>query len=120
MAEHGSSKSPQGVSANRNDPRRSSRDDNAITDIIPFNEFGDLLDLDDDLDFSNTSAFDRESRVIRAPELDDCHHTDDLIPLRLAVPSEFRSQPGDERRPPGGHLGPCGHGETRLLAAAIA
>jgi murein DD-endopeptidase MepM/ murein hydrolase activator NlpD len=68
--------------------------DATITDIIPFNEFGDL----DDLDFSNTSAFDRESRVIRAPELDDMHDTDDLIPLRLAVPSRFRPDPRDERR----------------------
>lgn len=68
--------------------------DATITDIIPFNEFGDL----DDLDFSNTSAFDRESRVIRAPELDDMHDTDDLIPLRLAVPSQFRPRAGEERR----------------------
>jgi hypothetical protein len=70
--------------------------DATITDIIPFNEFGDL----DDLDFSNTSAFDRESRVIRAPELDDMHDTDDLTPMRLAVPSQFRPRTGDERRSP--------------------
>lgn len=68
--------------------------DGSITDIIPFNEFGLLGDLD----FSNSSAFDRESLVIRAPELDDMHDTDDLIPLRLAVPSQFRAQPGSERR----------------------
>ena len=54
-----------------------------ITDIIPFNEFGEL----DDLDFHDNSAFDRESQVIHAPELDDMADTDDLIPLRLAVPS---------------------------------
>ena len=66
-----------------------------ITDIIPFNEFGDL----DDLDFSNTSAFDREARVIRAPELDDLHDTDDLTPFRLAVPTEFQASPGDASRP---------------------
>nr|WP_263994244.1 M23 family metallopeptidase [Mycobacterium yunnanensis] len=54
--------------------------------MIPFNEFGDL----DELDFSNTAAFDRESLVIRAPELDDLHDTDDLTPLRLAVPAQFR------------------------------
>ena len=64
-----------------------------ITDIIPFNEFGDL----DDLDFREYAAFDRESQVIHAPELDDLHDTDDLIPLRLAVPSEFRPDPRDER-----------------------
>jgi hypothetical protein len=65
-----------------------------ITDIIPFNEFGDLADLD----FRDNSAFDRESQVIHAPELDDLHDTDDLIPLRLAVPSEFRPNPREERR----------------------
>ncbi|MEU0494731.1 M23 family metallopeptidase [Mycobacterium sp. NPDC006124] len=61
--------------------------------MIPFNEFGDL----DELDFSNTCAFDRESLVIRAPELDDLHDTDDLTPLRLAVPAQFRPA-GDELR----------------------
>jgi murein DD-endopeptidase MepM/ murein hydrolase activator NlpD len=91
LAEQSSSKSSQGASTTAWDPD--------VTDIIPFNEYGDLTDLDDDLDFCNTSAFDREFRVNRAPELDDCHHTDDLIPLRLAVPSEFRSHTGDERRP---------------------
>jgi murein DD-endopeptidase MepM/ murein hydrolase activator NlpD len=65
-----------------------------ITDIIPFNEFGDLAELD----FRDNSAFDRESQVIQAPELDDLHDTDDLIPLRLAVPSEFRADPRRERR----------------------
>lgn len=68
--------------------------DATITDIIPFNEFGDL----DDVDFSNSPAFDRESRVIRAPELDDMHDTDDLIPLRLAVPSQFRPAGGEHRQ----------------------
>jgi murein DD-endopeptidase MepM/ murein hydrolase activator NlpD len=66
-----------------------------ITDIIPFNEFGDLAELD----FRDNSAFDRESQVIAAPELDDLHDTDDLIPLRLAVPTEFRADPRRERRP---------------------
>lgn len=65
-----------------------------ITDIIPFNEFGDLADLD----FRENSAFDREAQVIHAPELDDLHDTDDLIPLRLAVPSRFRPDPREERR----------------------
>ena len=57
-----------------------------ITDIIPFNEFGDLADLE----FHDNTAFDRESQVVHAPELDDLHDTDDLTPVRLAVPSEFR------------------------------
>jgi murein DD-endopeptidase MepM/ murein hydrolase activator NlpD len=65
-----------------------------ITDIIPFNEFGKLADLD----FRDNSAFDREAQVIHAPELDDLHDTDDLTPLRLAVPSEFRPDPRQERR----------------------
>jgi hypothetical protein len=64
-----------------------------ITDIIPFNEFGDL----DDLEFRANVAFDRESEVIGAPELDDLHDTDDLTPLQLAVPSKFRPQGPDQR-----------------------
>jgi hypothetical protein len=58
-----------------------------VTDIIPFNEFGDLPELD----FRDSSAFDKEQRVIAAPELDDLNDTDDLVPLRLAVPSEFEA-----------------------------
>lgn len=65
-----------------------------VTDIIPFNEFGDLSDLE----FLPHAAFDRETQVIHAPELDDLHHTDDLTPLRLVVPTEFRAQPKSERR----------------------
>ena len=69
-----------------------------ITDIIPFNEFGGLPDLGADLEFNQNSAFDREAQVIHAPELDDLHDTDDQLPQRLAVPSEFRRDPRDERR----------------------
>ena len=89
MAEHGSSRSPQGDSTNGYDA--------TITDIIPFNEFGDLPDLTDDLEFCNSSAFDRESRVIHAPELDDLHDTDDLVPLRLVVPTRFQPAAGEDR-----------------------
>ncbi|MDT5197382.1 MAG: hypothetical protein QOG79_2383 [Mycobacterium sp.] len=89
MAEHGSSRSPQGDSTNGYDA--------TITDIIPFNEFGDLPDLTDDLEFCNSSAFDRESRVIHAPELDDLHDTDDLVPLRLVVPTRFQPTAGEDR-----------------------
>ncbi len=93
MAGHRSSSSPNGVATNaRNrwlDPEAAE-----ITDIIPFNEFGKL----DDLEFHDNSAFDRESQVIHAPELDDMAETDDLIPLRLAVPSMFRPGPREERR----------------------
>jgi murein DD-endopeptidase MepM/ murein hydrolase activator NlpD len=65
-----------------------------VTDIIPFNEYGKLGDLE----FHHNSAFDRESQVIRAPELDDTAESDDLIPLRLAVPSKFRPDAREERR----------------------
>ena len=97
MARHRSSPSPVGVSTNARHseiPYADVKYDAAITDIIPFNEFGDLADLD----FRENSAFDRESQVIHAPELDDLHDTDDLIPLRLAVPSQFRPDPREERR----------------------
>ncbi|MGV0793674.1 M23 family metallopeptidase [Mycolicibacterium sp. XJ1819] len=65
-----------------------------VTDIIPFNEFGRLAESD----FRANSAFDREAQVVHAPELDDLNDTDDQTPLRLAVPSEFRPEPGQERR----------------------
>jgi murein DD-endopeptidase MepM/ murein hydrolase activator NlpD len=99
LARHRSSTSPDGVSTNappvRTAPRVSAIREEAteITDIIPFNEFGKLADLE----FLENSAFDRESRVMHAPELDDLHDTDDLIPLRLAVPSQFRPDVREER-----------------------
>jgi murein DD-endopeptidase MepM/ murein hydrolase activator NlpD len=87
LAERSSSKFPRGDSTTAYDA--------TITDIIPFNEFGDLGELD----FCNSSAFDRESRVIHAPELDDLHDTDDLAPLRLAVPARFQPAPTADRPP---------------------
>jgi murein DD-endopeptidase MepM/ murein hydrolase activator NlpD len=65
---------------------------NEVTDIIPFNEFGNL----DDLDFSDNTAFDKEAQVLRAPELDDLDATDNLTVLRLAGPREV--EPTGERR----------------------
>lgn len=56
---------------------------NEVTDIIPFNEFGRL----DDLDFSANSHFDKEAQVLRAPELDDLDDTDNLVVMNLAGPS---------------------------------
>jgi len=56
---------------------------NEVTDIIPFNEFGNL----DDLDFNENSAFEKEAQVLRAPELDDLDETDNLTVLLLAGPS---------------------------------
>lgn len=55
-----------------------------VTDIIPFNEFGDLCDID----FRESTAFD-SLQVARCPELDDLHDADDLQPRRLVVPAEF-------------------------------
>ncbi|MCV7399732.1 M23 family metallopeptidase [Mycobacterium fragae] len=87
MTLHQSARSPAaGVARGSRDPW-SDLDRNEVTDIIPFNEFGNL----DDLDFSDNSAFDTEAQVLRAPELDDLHETDDLTPLPLAAPSEFES-----------------------------
>ncbi|MGH3562644.1 MAG: M23 family metallopeptidase [Mycobacterium sp.] len=63
---------------------------NEVTDIIPFNEFGNL----DDLGFSDNIAFDSEAQVLAAPELDDLHDTDNLTALRLALP---RSRPDPYR-----------------------
>jgi murein DD-endopeptidase MepM/ murein hydrolase activator NlpD len=68
--------------------------DPEVTDIIPFNEFGGLHDLD----FLDNSAFDAESQVLHAPELDDLNDTDNLAPLRLAVPGRFREDPAERRR----------------------
>ncbi len=94
MAQHRSSKSPSGVSTKRQIVARATEYATEITDIIPFNEFGDLADLE----ICQNSAFDREAQVIRAPELDDLDDTDDQLPQRLAVPSQFLRDPRDERR----------------------
>ena len=94
MAKHRSSRSPAGASTNRRINGRVTEEAAEITDIIPFNEFGDLAELD----FYQSSAFDREAQVIHAPELDDLHDFDDQVPQRLAVPSEFRRDPRDEGR----------------------
>lgn len=101
MPHHRSLRPSEGFSANARTGRISTRLAVApppgaaeVTDIIPFNEFGDL----DDLDFLTHAAFDRESQVIHAPELDDLHDTDDLVPLRLEVPAAFRTQPRAEQR----------------------
>lgn len=93
MASHRSSRSHQGVSTDRQIDDNVTETAAEITDIIPFNEFGALAELE----FRANSAFDREAQVMYAPELDDLHDTDDLIPQRLAVPSQFRPEPREER-----------------------
>ena len=90
MVERSSSRTSRGVSAGAYDA--------TVTDIIPFNEFGDLSEPSGELTFNNSSAFDREARVIHAPELDDMHDTDDLVPLRLVVPSQFQAVSRADRR----------------------
>jgi len=65
-----------------------------ITDIIPFDEFGSL----DDLDFGDDmAAFGNAAQVLQAPELDDMDDADDLRPVRLAVPSAFRADTAADR-----------------------
>jgi len=82
---------------------------NEVTDIIPFDEFGEIGTFDE-LDFSENSAFTKEAQVLRAPELDDLDETDNLTVSRLAGPSvieprtdpyrhELRSR-RDESEPP--------------------
>ena len=72
--------------ARRSRDRGLELDRNEVTDIIPFNEFGNL----DDLDFSDNTAFDKEAQVLRAPELDDLDETDNLTVMPLAGPSEVQ------------------------------
>jgi len=90
LAQHRSSRSAIGNST----PVKTVERATEVTDIIPFNEFGDLADLD----FRDNTAFDCGSAVVHAPELDDLHHTDDLISLRLAVPAEFRRDPASRQQ----------------------
>jgi murein DD-endopeptidase MepM/ murein hydrolase activator NlpD len=77
------STAPKGA---RQPRHRAPLDRNEVTDIIPFNEFGEIGNLDD-LDFSANSAFDKEAQVLRAPELDDLDDTDNLAVLTLVGPS---------------------------------
>jgi murein DD-endopeptidase MepM/ murein hydrolase activator NlpD len=90
LAQHGSFRSPQGGASDS----RHRWIDPEVTDIIPFNEFGSL----DDLDFYGNSAFDTDSQVLRAPELDDLSDTDNLTPLRLTMPEEFAAGPPTSHR----------------------
>jgi murein DD-endopeptidase MepM/ murein hydrolase activator NlpD len=84
------------LSASRD--RRSTLHRNEVTDIIPFNEFGKLVDSD----FSENSAFAKEALVLGAPELDDLDDTDNLAVFDLAGPR------ASER-----HLSPLERGTNR-------
>ncbi|MDA4106169.1 M23 family metallopeptidase [Mycolicibacterium holsaticum] len=94
MAAHRSSRFPDGASTKRQKTTRGAESPAEVTDIIPFDEFGKLADVD----FRENCAFDRESAVFSAPELDDLHDTDDQSPLHLAVPSEFAPASRHQRR----------------------
>ena len=67
---------------------------NEVTDIIPFNEFGKLGDLD----FNANSAFEKEAQVLGAPELDDLDDTDNLVVMDLARPSASARRIDPRRR----------------------
>jgi murein DD-endopeptidase MepM/ murein hydrolase activator NlpD len=86
-------RSPAPLGARESRGREQELHRNEVTDIIPFNEFGSL----DDLDFSDNCAFNKEAQVLRAPELDDTDDTDNLTVLRLAGPSVV--EPSPEPRP---------------------
>src|ERR1044071_3288061 len=103
LASHRSPGSPSGVSgthgrvttlASRRSPAEPQLTRAEITDIIPFNEFGDLAEVE----FRANSAFDRETQVMQAPELCDLNDRDEEVPLRLAIPSEFLPDPQDQAR----------------------
>ncbi len=121
MAQHRLSRSPVGTSTSAR-RRWFDPEDAEVTDIIPFNEFGSL----DDLDFHENTAFDADAQVLRAPEPDDLHDTDNLTPLRLVVPGEFLSDPADVtdapalRRQHRKNPTPAGVVKGRLLIAAMA
>ena len=112
MLQNGSVSSPEEDSTNA----RHRWVDPEVTDIIPFNEFGSL----DDLDFYGNSAFDTEAQVLRAPELDDLSDTDNLTPLRLVTPDEFRASgsSSSRRRAPGQDVAgaPVSRGQHRKQA----
>ncbi len=99
MPQHRLAHSRPAAGAARHRRDRWTEDRNEITEILPLDGFGDLDDLDyldrgdiDELDLGNLelegSAFDSESRVLLAPELDDLHDTDNLTPVRLVGPPE--------------------------------
>ena len=91
MAQHYSSRSSKVRTNARRSSGRSACPPSAteITDIIPFDEFGRL----DDLDFRESTTFDSEARVLHAPELDDLCDADDLGPVVLAAPIQTHPEP---------------------------
>ena len=91
MPQHRSSAAPRGVPTDARRRRRrvspEELDAAEITDVIPFSAF-EAFDATSGQD--DRGSDDHESSVIYAPELDDLNDTDDLVPVRLAVPSRCR------------------------------
>ncbi len=100
MPQHRSSAAPRGVTTDARRRRRRVSPDELdaaeVTDVIPFSAFEAF---DDRAGLVERESDDRESVVIYAAELDDMDDTDDLVPVRLAVPSRFRPDTEGERRP---------------------
>jgi murein DD-endopeptidase MepM/ murein hydrolase activator NlpD len=91
-----SARSPAPRGARQPRYRGTPLDRNEVTDIIPFNEFGNL----DDLDFNANCAFDKEAQVLRAPELDDLDDTDNLAVSTLAAPTQTERRVDPYRNDP--------------------
>jgi murein DD-endopeptidase MepM/ murein hydrolase activator NlpD len=91
LASHRSPSSAATATIGRRRPHASIEPD--VTDVIPSTAFGcrDELRLRSTghghADPRHGGAFDFDSRVMHAPELDDLHDVDDLRPLRLATPA---------------------------------
>jgi hypothetical protein len=96
LTQHRSARSPAVEASRRSPDGWVDFNRNEITDIIPFNEFGEIGDLDEP-GFNNNAAFDSEAQVLRAPELDDMNDTDNLGVLQLAGPIKFQRDPRVER-----------------------
>jgi murein DD-endopeptidase MepM/ murein hydrolase activator NlpD len=83
------SRTPLAASTN---PRPLGPDPSAseITNIIPFNEFGSVAEVN-----VRGNAFECASKVVSAPELDDLDDTDNQAPARLAAPRAYRESHPD-------------------------
>ena len=99
MAQHRSAPSPTWgeLKSARGNTRVPSRDlsANEVTDIVPFDEFGTLEDVDFPGSLLDTGSFDTgafddgafddaDALLLNAPELDDLHDVDNLVPMRLS------------------------------------
>ena len=134
MASHRSPSSPATARIGRRRPRTSVEPD--VTDVIAVTAVGRRDELhwrSEGHEYAvprHGGAFDFDSEVMHAPELDDLHDVDDLRPLRLATPAVETPDhsPARHHRPPSMADRPRRHrtgGATaattgRLLVAAMA